>query len=103
MISRQPNSPTGSPPRAAIAGAGLDWLLVMHPVSIRWLIGQDTKLYDFPMPAGVGEAGQAHMFTRDIDRDEFAADSMADAVRSYNGREPEDPMEAFRNSPLSSG
>ena len=31
--------------RAAIAGAGLDWLLLLHPVSIRWLIGQDTKSY----------------------------------------------------------
>ena len=31
--------------RTAMGAAGLDWLLVMHPVSIRWLIGQDTKSY----------------------------------------------------------
>ena len=31
--------------RAAIARAGLDWLLLIHPVSIRWLIGQDNKSY----------------------------------------------------------
>ena len=31
--------------RAAIGAAGLDFLLVIHPVSMRWLIGQDTKSY----------------------------------------------------------
>jgi len=37
--------------RTAIGAAGLDWLLVLHPVSMRWLIGQDTKeLYCFSMP-----------------------------------------------------
>ena len=31
--------------RAAIADAGLDWLLVFHPVSIHWLTGSDAKSY----------------------------------------------------------
>ena len=31
--------------RAAMEQAGLDWLLVIHPVSMRWLIGQDNKSY----------------------------------------------------------
>src|SRR5689334_13754701 len=31
--------------RAAISAAGLDWLVVIHPVSMRWLIGQDNKSY----------------------------------------------------------
>ncbi len=31
--------------RAAVGHAGLDWLLVFHPVSIRWLTGSDAKSY----------------------------------------------------------
>ena len=31
--------------RQAIAKAGLDWLLVIHPVSLHWLIGAETKSY----------------------------------------------------------
>src|SRR6185503_13286466 len=79
-----------------IGKAGLDWLLVIHPVSMRWLIGQDNKSYTafqcLPVSAG---PGKLTVFTRDMERNEFEADSMADEVRSYNGREPEDPMEAF--------
>src|SRR5215831_19542726 len=82
--------------RKAISAAGLDWLVVIHPVSMRWLIGQDNKSYTafqcLPVPA---QGGRLEIFTREMERNEFEADSMADAVRSYNGREPEDPMEAF--------
>jgi Xaa-Pro aminopeptidase len=82
--------------RAAIANAGLDWLLVLHPVSIRWLIGQDTKSYTIfqclPVPA---KPGKLIMFTRGTDRAEFAADTRADDLRCYGGAEPEDPMHAF--------
>ena len=28
--------------RQAIAGAGLDWFVAIHPVSMRWLTGSDT-------------------------------------------------------------
>jgi Xaa-Pro dipeptidase len=82
--------------RAAMEQAGLDWLLVIHPVSIRWLIGQDNKSYTAfqCLPVSV-QPRRLEIFTRDMERNEFEADSMADAVRSYNGREPEDPMEAF--------
>ena len=31
--------------REAIGEAGLDWLLVFHPVSIHWLTGSDAKSY----------------------------------------------------------
>lgn len=82
--------------REAIGAAGLDWLLVLHPVSIRWLIGQDTKSYTvfqcLPISA---RDGKLIMFTRGTEEIEFAADTMADELRLYNGREPEDPMEAF--------
>jgi Xaa-Pro aminopeptidase len=82
--------------REAIGTAGLDWLLVIHPVSMRWLIGQDNKSYTaFQCLPVSAKGGRLEIFTRDMERNEFEADSMADAVRSYNGREPEDPMEAF--------
>jgi Xaa-Pro aminopeptidase len=82
--------------RTAIAGAGLDWLLVTHPVSIRWLIGQDTKSYTVFQCLPVSAAsGKMIMFTRGTERSEFEADTMADELRTYNGGEPADPMAAF--------
>ncbi len=82
--------------RHAIGDAGLDWLLVLHPVSIRWLIGQDTKSYTvFQCLPVSAKPGKLVMFTRGTEEIEFAADTMADELRLYNGREPEDPMEAF--------
>jgi Xaa-Pro aminopeptidase len=82
--------------RGAIAEAGLDWLLVLHPVSIRWLIGQDTKSYTiFQCLPVSAKPGKLIMFTRGTDRAEFAADTMAEELRCYGGGEPEDPMRAF--------
>jgi Xaa-Pro dipeptidase len=82
--------------RTAMAAAELDWLLVLHPVSIRWLIGQDTKSYTvfqcLPISA---KPGPLIMFTRGTERSEFAADTMAEELRTYSGGEPEDPMPVF--------
>jgi Xaa-Pro dipeptidase len=82
--------------RASIADAGLDWLLLLHPVSIRWLIGQDTKSYTvFQCLPVSARPGKLIMFTRGTEKAEFAADTMADELRLYGGAEPEDPMQAF--------
>src|SRR5580700_2210174 len=82
--------------RTAIGAAGLDWLLVMHPVSIRWLIGQDTKSYTvFQCLPVSAKPGKLIMFTRGTERSEFAADTLAEELRTYGGGEPEDPMPAF--------
>jgi Xaa-Pro aminopeptidase len=82
--------------RTAIGEAGLDWLLVLHPVSIRWLIGQDTKSYTvFQCLPVSARPGKLVMFTRGTERSEFAADTMAEELRTYGGAEPEDPMAAF--------
>jgi Xaa-Pro aminopeptidase len=82
--------------RASIAEAGLDWLLLLHPVSIRWLIGQDTKSYTvFQCLPVSAKSGKLVMFTRGTEKVEFAADTMADELRLYGGAEPEDPMQAF--------
>ena len=82
--------------RSAIAAAGLDWLLVINPVSLHWLIGSDTKGYTsfqcLPLSA---RPGPLVMFARETDRNELEDDTLADEVRGWNGREPEDPMEAF--------
>jgi len=82
--------------RAAIGQAGLDWLLVLHPVSIRWLIGQDTKSYTiFQCLPVSAKPGPLVLFTRGTDRNEYLADTMIDDLRCYGGAEPEDPMTAF--------
>ena len=82
--------------RASIGDAGLDWLLVLHPVSIRWLIGQDTKSYTaFQCLPVSAKPGNLVMFTRGTERAEFEADTMADEFRFYGGGEPADPMQAF--------
>src|ERR1051326_6185978 len=82
--------------RAAIADDGLDWLLLPHPVSIRWLIGQDTKSYTvFQCLPVSAKPGKLIMFTRGTEYAEFAADTTADELRLYGGAEPEDPMAAF--------
>src|SRR3954467_8833312 len=82
--------------RAAIGEAGLDWLLVMHPVSIRWLIGQDTKSYTvFQCLPVSARGGKLIVFTRGTGEVGFGAAPMADELRLYNGGEPEDPMPAF--------
>ena len=82
--------------RRAIAEAGLDWLLVISPVSLHWLIGSDTKGYTsfqcLPCPP---QPRPLVMFARETDRNELEADTLADELRGWNGREPEDPMDAF--------
>src|SRR5262245_17645945 len=82
--------------RTAIAAAGLDWLIVIHPVSMRWLIGQDNKSYTAFQCLPISAApGKLIVLTREMECNEFEADSMVDEVRTYNGAEPEDPMEVF--------
>jgi Xaa-Pro dipeptidase len=82
--------------RNTIGEAGLDWLLVLHPVSIRWLIGQDTKSYTiFQCLPVSAKPGPLVLFTRGTDRNELAADTMADELRCYGGAEPADPMAEF--------
>lgn len=82
--------------RAAIAEAGLDWLLVIHPVSLHWLIGAETKSYQAFQCLPVSAVSKPLvMFTRESERYEFEEDTLADEVRGWGGGEPEDPIEAF--------
>lgn len=90
--------------REAIGAAGLDWLLVIHPVSMRWLIGQDTKSYTiFQCLAVSARPGPLVLFTRGTDRAELIADSCADEIVTYGGGEPADPMAHFQAFALARG
>ena len=82
--------------REAIGAAGLDWLVVFHPVSIRWLTGSDAKSYqEFQCLLISAQPGPIVILTRDGERNEFRDDAFVDELHTYGGGEPEDPIEAF--------
>ncbi len=84
--------------RQALAAARLDWLIAFHPVSIHWLTGSDAKSYQAFQCLLVSAApGPLIVFTREGERNEYEADTLADEVRSWGGSEPEDPVDAFAN------
>ena len=83
--------------REAIGAAGMDWLLVIHPMSLHWLIGAEAKSYQaFQCLLLSATRNPLVMFTRLSERCEFVEDSLADEVIGWSGPEPEDPIEAFR-------
>ncbi|MBL8700836.1 MAG: aminopeptidase P family protein [Alphaproteobacteria bacterium] len=82
--------------RAAIAAAGLDWLVMVHPVSIHWLTGSDAKSYqEFQCLLMSARPGPLVVLTRNGEVNEFRADSLADEVHGFGGGENEDPIAAF--------
>lgn len=82
--------------RAAMADAGLDWLVAVHPVSIHWLTGSDAKSYQEFQCMLVGGADQPLVvLTRQGECHEFQTDSLADEVIGWGGGEVEDPVSAF--------
>ena len=83
--------------RRAIAEAKLDWLIVVHPVSIHWLTGSDAKSYQaFQCLAVAADERPLTILTREGERAEFEEDALVDHVLTWGGPEPEDPLEAFR-------
>jgi Xaa-Pro dipeptidase len=82
--------------RAAVGQAGLDWLLVFHPVSIRWLTGSDAKSYqEFQCLLISAKPGPIVVLTREGERNEFQDDALVDQLWTFGGPEPEDPIAAF--------
>lgn len=82
--------------REAIGAAGLDWLIVIHPVSIHWLTGSDAKSYqEFQCLLISAEPGPLVILTRRGEVNEFRDDAMVDEIRGYGGSEPDDPITAF--------
>src|SRR5438445_505770 len=79
--------------REAIGQAGLDWLVMCHPVSIHWLTGSDAKSYqEFQCLLMSARSGPLVLLTREGERNEFQDDSLVDEIHSFGGGENEDPI-----------
>lgn len=90
--------------RAAIAAAGLDWLVVFHPVSIHWLTGSDAKSYqEFQCLLISARPGPIAVLARDGERSEFQDDAFVDEVRGWGGGVNEDPLVRFEQLTRSLG
>lgn len=82
--------------RTMMGLAGLDWLVLVHPVSIHWLTGSDAKSYQEFQCLLVGAASQPLVaLVRAGEVDELRADSLADEVVGWGGGVAEDPIAAF--------
>lgn len=83
--------------REAMQQAGLDWLLVFHPVSIHWLTGSDAKSYQaFQCILLAASGGGVTVVTREGERNEFTDDAVVDEVVTWGGGEPQDPLSVFK-------
>lgn len=90
--------------REAMGKAGLDWLVLFHPVSIHWLTGSDAKSYQgFQCLLLPGTREFAGILTREGERNEFSEDALVDEVWTWGGGEPEDPVAAFERVAQSLG
>lgn len=82
--------------RRAIAEQGLDWMVLFHPVSIHWLTGSDAKSYQaFQCLFVSAMSGPTIMLTRESERYEFEQDALVDALETWGGPEPQDPLHVF--------
>jgi Xaa-Pro dipeptidase len=82
--------------RQAMETAGLDWLVVFHPVSIHWLTGSDAKSYqEFQCLLISTLNDQVGILTREGERCEFEQDALVDQLWTWGGGEVEDPLVSF--------
>jgi len=82
--------------RQAVAGAGLDWMVLFHPVSILWMNGGEVMSYRaFQCLFLAAEDRPLTMLTNGTDVAEWQDDSRDNVVIGWAGREPEDPIEVF--------
>ncbi len=90
--------------RAAMAAAGLDWLVIFHPVGIHWLTGSDAKSYqEFQCLLISARPGPLTILTREGERNEFQDDALVDAIHTFGGGENEDAVAAFERLALKLG
>ena len=83
--------------RSAMDDAGIDLLLVVAPAHVNYLIGTPTKGYqEFQVLFFPREPGPLTVLTRLCEVPQFEAESLAEDIRGWGGREPEDPIAAFR-------
>ncbi|MCP4560675.1 MAG: aminopeptidase P family protein [Bosea sp.] len=82
--------------RRAMAGQELDWLVLFHPVSIRWLTGSDAKSYqEFQCLLVPAADGPITMMAREGERAEILDDALVDRLETFGGGENEDPIPRF--------
>ena len=82
--------------REAMQAEGIDLLLAFHPVSIAYLTGCRSKSYqEFQVLFFPAEEGPLTIQTRLAEVAEIQDFTLAEDVRGWGGREPEDPVEVF--------
>ena len=82
--------------RAALHDRDLDWLVVIHPVAIRWLTGSDAKSYqEFQCLFFSAEEAPLTVLTRAGEVAEFQDDALVDEVVGWGGGIAEDPIPHF--------
>lgn len=83
--------------REAMAAAGLDWLILFHPVSIRWMTGSDAKSYqEFQcLLLSIRPGSPLVILTREGERNEYRDDTLVDEIFTHGGGENEDAVAAF--------
>ncbi|SFD34131.1 Xaa-Pro dipeptidase [Bosea sp. CRIB-10] len=82
--------------RRVMAEQGLDWLVLFHPVSIRWLTGSDAKSYqEFQCLLVPAADGRIAMMAREGERAEILDDALVDRLETFGGGENEDPIPRF--------
>lgn len=82
--------------RAAIGTAGLDWMVLFHPVSIHWLTGSDAKSYqEFQCLLVSAKPGPLTILTREGERNEYRDDTLVDEIHTFGGGENEDAVPLF--------
>ena len=90
--------------RAAMDDAGIDLLVVLAPVHISYLIGTPAKGYqEFQALFFAREPEPLTVLTRLCEVPLFRAESLAEDIRGWGGREPEDPIAAFRQIMVEKG
>ena len=82
--------------RQAMEAVGVDLLLAFHPVSIAYLTGCRTKSYqEFQVLLFTAEDGPLTIQTRLAEVAEIQDLTLAEDVRGWGGREPEDPVKVL--------
>jgi Xaa-Pro dipeptidase len=79
----------------AMAERGLDWLILFHPVSIRWLTGSDAKSYQEFQCLLVPASGPLTIMAREGERNELQDEALVDRIESFGGGENEDAIPRF--------
>lgn len=82
--------------RRAMQGNDLDWLVLVHPISIHWLTGCEAKSYQgFQCLLVTAAQDRLVMVTREAERAEFVEDALVDELWTWGGAGPEDPFEVL--------